>query len=130
MTDPRQEPYHVPAQLTMGQQQYSPPQQPPIVQYPQTQQSIAVFDVPNVQAVSIPNYAVLSWLACLLCCCPIGIAAIIKSSEVNRALAVNDVPRAYKASDAAKKLAIAAIICGLILIPISVVLRLMYTPKA
>ncbi|XP_057307885.1 transmembrane protein 91-like [Hydractinia symbiolongicarpus] len=80
---------------------------------------------PYAETVNIPNYFAISLLSCIFCCWPVGIAAILKSQEVNNALAVNDIPRARKASDAAKKYAIIAFVLGLILIPVVVVTRIM-----
>jgi len=37
---------------------------------------------PQIQEVP-PSYTALSWFVCLLCCWPIGIAAIIASSKVS-----------------------------------------------
>ncbi|XP_057307888.1 uncharacterized protein LOC130645805 isoform X2 [Hydractinia symbiolongicarpus] len=114
------------------QQQYVYPAQQPQQQYMQGQeqgfasntQTTVVVSQPQafVQApVYVENYAALSWFACLCCCWPIGIAAIVKSSEVNSAMAAGDFRRAQVASSDAKKYAIIAIICGLILVPLIIV---------
>ncbi|XP_057308464.1 uncharacterized protein LOC130646309 [Hydractinia symbiolongicarpus] len=93
----------------------------------QTQQpftTVVTVQQPFVQPVHVPNYAVLSWLACFFCCWPIGIVAVVKSFQVNNALAVNDIPRAQRASEAAKQYAISAVIFGIACIVGSIVLQL------
>lgn len=101
-------------------------QQPLLPEQVQTQQpipTVVTVQQPYVQPVHVPNYAVLSWLACFLCCWPIGIVAVLKSYQVNNALAVNDIPRALRASQDALQYSISAVIFGFIFIAGIIVLK-------
>jgi hypothetical protein len=51
---------------------------------------------------TIPNYLAQSILVTLFCCLPLGIVALIKSSEVNNKIAIGDVSGAIEASQKAK----------------------------
>lgn len=52
------------------------------------------------------NHLVWAILATCLCCLPLGIVAIVKSTKVNELWALGDVAGAHKAADDAKKYAI------------------------
>ncbi|CAI5693737.1 unnamed protein product [Oreochromis niloticus] len=58
------------------------------------------------------------------CCLPLGIAAIIYSSKVESANGRGDIDRAQDASQTAKMLNIAGLICGIIIIIIYVSIKL------
>lgn len=68
-----------------------------------------------------PSYMALSWITCLFCCWPLGIAAIISSSRVDSAISVGNFDEAQRESNKAKGYNIAAIICGIIIIVIIVI---------
>ncbi len=60
------------------------------------------------------NYLVWAILCTLLCCLPLGIISIIKSTEVNKKWAQGDYEGAHKASADAKKFATWGAIVGLV----------------
>lgn len=60
------------------------------------------------------NYLVWAILSTILCCLPLGIVSIIKSTEVNKKWQEGDFAGAQKSSEDAKKYAIWAAIGGLI----------------
>ena len=63
------------------------------------------------------NYLVWAILATVMCCIPLGIVAIIKSSKVNELWARGDAFGAHKAANDAKKYAIwSAVIVPVIVI--------------
>ncbi|XP_060643399.2 interferon-induced transmembrane protein 1-like [Anolis sagrei] len=64
----------------------------------------------------------------LLCCCPLGFAAIIYSCQVKNANAVGDSNQAAKASRTAKMLNIVGIVFGVIVI-IAIVVFLVIRTK-
>ncbi|KAK3753571.1 hypothetical protein QZH41_017853, partial [Actinostola sp. cb2023] len=70
-----------------------------------------------------PDYCVLAWFACLCCCWPIGICAIIKSCEARDAINRGDLASATTHSQMAKNYASWAIACGIVLIILYVILR-------
>ncbi|XP_070539134.1 proline-rich transmembrane protein 1-like [Ptychodera flava] len=71
-----------------------------------------------------PNdYLVHSILACIFCCWPLGLVAIIKALDVRDAVLVGDRVRAEHSSRSAKNFSIAAVICGIVLIAVVVVLN-------
>ncbi|XP_065655883.1 uncharacterized protein LOC136081761 [Hydra vulgaris] len=74
------------------------------------------------------NYNTAAWLTCFFCCCPLGLMSIIKSNEVNKAILLGDITRAQLASQSAKQYALAAVICGMIIIIIAVVL-IFFAPR-
>lgn len=61
------------------------------------------------------NYLVWAILSTILCCLPLGIVSIIKSTEVNKKWAEGDYAGAHKASADAKKFATWAAIAGLVI---------------
>jgi hypothetical protein len=72
-----------------------PPQQPPAAQAPS-------------------NYLVWSILVTLFCCLPLGIVAIVKSSQVNGLWAQGRYAEAQAAADSAKKFVIWSVVIGII----------------
>lgn len=61
------------------------------------------------------NYLVWAILSTILCCLPLGIVSIIKSTEVNKKWQEGDLAGAKKSSEDAKKYAIWAAIAGVTL---------------
>ncbi|XP_065675206.1 proline rich transmembrane protein 1B-like [Hydra vulgaris] len=59
------------------------------------------------------SHTLLAWLTCIFCCCPLGLASIIKSNEVTQALGRGDVQTARIASESAKKFGHASLGCGI-----------------
>lgn len=74
----------------------------------------------------IPNHLVWAILSTLLCCLPLGIVSIVKSSQVNTLVATGHYDEAWKASEEAKKWAIisaaTAVGLGVLYILLAVVL--------
>lgn len=68
----------------------------------------------NNAPIEVPNYMVYSILVTLFCCLPLGIAAIILSSQVNTKLAVGDIQGAMNASKTARMLCIISVALGFI----------------
>ena len=64
--------------------------------------------------INISDYLIANIFACLFCCCCIGIAAIVKSNECQKAKRVGDVEAARRYSASAKNLLIATIVVGII----------------
>ncbi len=62
----------------------------------------------------IPNYLVQSILVTLCCCLPLGIVAIIFSTQVNQKLAAGDYAGAMEASRNAKKWSLIGLISGIV----------------
>uniref|UniRef100_A0A3Q0QRX8 Uncharacterized protein n=1 Tax=Amphilophus citrinellus TaxID=61819 RepID=A0A3Q0QRX8_AMPCI len=71
-----------------------------------------------------PSYLAWSILNTFCCCLPLGIAAIIYSKKVESANTHGDIDRARDASQTAKTLNIAALICGIIFITIYLSIKL------
>jgi hypothetical protein len=72
-----------------------PPQQPPAGQAPN-------------------NYLVWSILVTLFCCLPLGIVAIVKSSQVNGLWAQGQYAEAQASADSAKKFVIWSVVIGVV----------------
>ena len=72
-----------------------PPQQPPAGQAPN-------------------NHLALSILVTLFCCLPLGIVAIVKSSQVNGLWAQGQYAEAQAAADSAKKFVIWSVVIGVV----------------
>lgn len=68
------------------------------------------------------NYLVWAILTTILCCLPLGIVSIIKSSEVNTKWANGDYAGAQESSEAAKKWAIWGVASGFIFIALYLIL--------
>ena len=79
--------------------------------------------IPQGQAPS--NHLIWSILVTVLCCLPLGVAAIVKSSQVNALWAQGNYGQAQKAADDAKKFAIWGAIAGVIIMVIYVMARSM-----
>jgi len=64
----------------------------------------------------VPNYLIFSILTTVFCCLPIGIAAIIKSSQVDKKVAIGEYDEAIKMSQQAKTLSILSVILGVVFV--------------
>ena len=115
----------------VAQQQGPPPPGPP--QGYQNQQPGYPNQQPGYQAPPPPygggasqisNYLVWSIITTVCCCLPLGIFAIIKSSEVNTKLGSGDYAGAQSASDLARTLNLIGMIGGGILIVIGVIVQI------
>ncbi|XP_065655881.1 uncharacterized protein LOC100200841 isoform X2 [Hydra vulgaris] len=74
-----------------------------------------------------PNsHRALAWLTCLFCCWPLGVASIIKSMEVDTAIAQNNLIRAQMASESAKKFGFASLGCGIFMHLIWIIYLIIY----
>ncbi len=73
-------------------------------------------NTPNPNSAPPENYLVWAILTTCLCCLPLGIVSIVKSTEVNNKWYVGDHAGAYKASQDAKKYAIISAIVGPVLV--------------
>ncbi|XP_046856815.1 cell death-inducing p53-target protein 1 homolog isoform X8 [Xenia sp. Carnegie-2017] len=94
----------------------------------QQNKTVLVQKQPQLVAVTIMNPIVndhmgLSIFACLCCCWPIGIFAIIKSSESKNHYHAGNYDEAKRSAKTARNLAIIAIICGIILALLMIILR-------
>ena len=67
-----------------------------------TDPNAGAFPPPQQPVQNVPNYLVQSILVTLFCCLPIGVAAIVFSSQVNSKLQMGDVQGAMEASKKAK----------------------------
>ena len=81
-----------------------PPQQPPAAQAPN-------------------NYLVWSILVTLFCCLPLGIVAIVKSSQVNGLWGQGRYAEAQASADSARKFVIWSVIIGLVVNSIFIVVN-------
>lgn len=78
-----------------------------------------------IQETTIPeDHKTLAWFSCLCCFWPVGIMAVLKSTEVHNHLARGDVNAAKIASDDVKKYARLAVVIGIILLVVVFVFRL------
>eukprot|EP00794_Sanderia_malayensis_P007225 gene7225-8033_t len=99
--------------------------------YDQTNQGVVVSQpgystVTTVMAAPPPNHAALAWLTCLFCFWPLGLAAIIKSNEVDSASRVGDMNRAHAASKSARQFSLISIGLGIlsyIIVVVIIVIR-------
>lgn len=91
------------------------PSSPPLVQ-------ASVLPPAGVQ---VPNYLVWAILSTVCCCIPLGIPAIVYSTQVNSKFAVGDVAGARAASEKAKMWCWIAFGTGLVLGIISIILNVL-----
>ncbi|KAJ7305015.1 hypothetical protein JRQ81_010779 [Phrynocephalus forsythii] len=70
----------------------------------------------------VPSYLGLSIFTMLCCCLPLGIAAVIYSSQVDNANSSGDINKASQASRTARTLNIVGIVLGVIMLIIIAVL--------
>ncbi|MGN6635206.1 MAG: CD225/dispanin family protein [Oryzihumus sp.] len=70
------------------------------------------------------NYLVQSILACILCCVPLGIVAIVFASQVNSKWQAGDYAGSQQASQRAKTWTIVTVVVGIIAIAIAVPFQL------
>lgn len=90
-----------------SQQTYTPP--PPAVPRPSFTPASPVPTGP-----AVPNYLVQSILVTLCCCLPLGIVALVFSTQVNSKLAAGDVAGAMAASKNAKMWCLIAVALGVV----------------
>ena len=76
------------------------------------------FPPPGGQPAQPSNYLAWSILSTLFCCLPLGVVAIVKSSQVNGLWAQGRYAEAQQSSDAAKKWALWSTIIGLVVLVI------------
>lgn len=62
----------------------------------------------------VPNYLVFSILTTILCCLPLGIAAIFKSAQVDKKIALGEYEAAIQTSKQARTLNILAAVLGVV----------------
>ena len=58
------------------------------------------------------TYSMLAWFSCLCCCWPIGLLAVLSSTQVISAIREGDRERAEKASQRTKQIAMCSILVG------------------
>jgi hypothetical protein len=73
-------------------------------------QAIPHFPLPP----KVPNYLIHAIVVTLCCCLPLGIVALVFSSQVNNKLAAGDVAGAEESSRKAKTWVIVAFVCGIV----------------
>eukprot|EP00116_Pleurobrachia_bachei_P006434 sb/3466696/ len=139
-----------PAQQYPPTQQYPAQQYPPTQQYPPQQyppaagQNVVVvscyvltpfykiFKIQFTHVCKLVTQAtgpapqsnqILAWISCLFFCCPIGLLAGIKANRAENLIREGRLEEARIMGEAAKKLAITAIICGIITAVISGVIQ-------
>ena len=116
-----------PAQPVMPQYGQLPPAQPgqpgqPVMtQY--GQQPGVVQQQYHMVVDDVNDNMVLSIVTMVLCCCPIGLVAVIKSLHCRRAKQEGDRAGAQRLANEAKKLAKIGIIIGIILIVINIIVQ-------
>ncbi|PFG15749.1 interferon-induced transmembrane protein [Propionicimonas paludicola] len=71
---------------------------------------------PPYQGAPPNNYLVWAILATVLCCLPLGVPAIVFSSQVNSKWAAGDAAGALEASNKAKQFSIWAAIAGIVVV--------------
>ncbi|MDR2281505.1 MAG: CD225/dispanin family protein [Gordonia sp. (in: high G+C Gram-positive bacteria)] len=110
-----------------GQPQYGQPQygQPQYGQPQYGQQPFGAAPQPGYQGapgVEPDNNLVWAILATVLCCLPLGIVSIVKSTSVSKLWAIGDYAGAQRAADDAKKFAIWSAALGVVWIVLMVIL--------
>ncbi|XP_070537656.1 proline-rich transmembrane protein 1-like isoform X1 [Ptychodera flava] len=114
-----------------NEDQYYPQHAPPVYQAPSPpvqiqpgpeQPYVAHVHQYDAQPMQNPpnDYLVHSILACIFCCWPLGLVAIIKALDVRDAVLVGDRVRAERSSRIAKKFSIAALMGGIAIIALVV----------
>ncbi|XP_048580929.1 proline-rich transmembrane protein 1 isoform X2 [Nematostella vectensis] len=100
---------------------------PPATQqtFVQQQPGVVVVQQP-IGVVSPPDYQALAWFACLCCCWPVGIVAIIKSNEVRNAMARGDYAAANAASSSARTLSMVSIGMGVAFMVLYLILLIVW----
>ncbi|XP_032242907.1 proline-rich transmembrane protein 1 isoform X1 [Nematostella vectensis] len=100
---------------------------PPTTQqtFVQQQPGVVVVQQP-IGVVSPPDYQALAWFACLCCCWPVGIVAIIKSNEVRNAMARGDYAAANAASSSARTLSMVSIGMGVAFMVLYLILLIVW----
>ncbi|XP_031567663.1 proline-rich transmembrane protein 1-like [Actinia tenebrosa] len=121
-SQPGYPPQGQPGYPPQGQPGYPPQGQPG---YPPQGQPVShtVTVVQTAPAMYPPDHCVLSWFACLCCFWPVGICAIINSSNARDAINRGDLASANNYSQTAKKYAMIAIVVGICVILLSIILR-------
>ncbi|XP_065654419.1 proline-rich transmembrane protein 1-like [Hydra vulgaris] len=72
------------------------------------------------------NYSTAALLTCICCFWPLGIVSLINSQKVDTAISQGDFSTAQRASTDAKNYAIAALVCGITTIIISITSYIVY----
>ncbi|XP_031570744.1 proline-rich transmembrane protein 1-like [Actinia tenebrosa] len=73
-----------------------------------------------------PDYQALAWFACLCCCWPLGLVAIIRSNEVRTASARGDYLTAEAASRSARTMSFLAIGLGIAFMVLYIIILTVY----
>ncbi|XP_047126955.1 uncharacterized protein LOC124808027 [Hydra vulgaris] len=107
---PQPVPYPSNPQNVGYQTPYYYPNQGTVITNPQTE---AIQSFPLYSGPPPDNYSILAWLTCLFCCWPLGLCAIVKSIEVNTAIAEGNLSRAKFASDNAKRFGFMSLCTGI-----------------
>ncbi|GEE01180.1 hypothetical protein nbrc107696_16260 [Gordonia spumicola] len=113
--------YGAPQQPQYGAPQYGAPQQP---QYGAPQQPYGAapqFGYQGPQTPEPDNNLVWAILTTVLCCLPLGIVAIVKSTSVSKLWAAGDHAGAQQAADDAKKFAIWGAAAGAIVLVLYII---------
>ncbi|XP_045206375.1 uncharacterized protein LOC123558568 [Mercenaria mercenaria] len=101
----------------------TPPHQPLVIQQqnsvPRESAAYVVVNQPQRTVAMIyprrhTNYTIPSILACLFCCWPLGLAAVIHANKANERAAVGDYERAERSAIQARNLLITSIIVGIV----------------
>ncbi len=122
----QQPPQYGQPQQPYGQPQYGEPQQPygqPQYGQPQYGQTPYGQQQPfaNPAGPEPDNNLVWAILSTVLCCLPLGIVAIVKSTSVSKLWAQGDYAGAQQAADDAKKFAMWGAIVGVVLVVLYVI---------
>ncbi|XP_046856822.1 cysteine-rich and transmembrane domain-containing protein 1-like isoform X13 [Xenia sp. Carnegie-2017] len=111
-------------------QGYQPPPPTGMMQQQQSNNTtVVVANQPQPAAVTtmipvVNDHMILSILACVFCCWPIGLCAIIKSSEARNLYIAGDYANAMVSARTARNLALIALVCGICIYPLIIILRL------
>ncbi|KAJ8023552.1 Proline rich transmembrane protein 1B [Holothuria leucospilota] len=69
------------------------------------------------------DYLIPAILVTIFCCLPLGIVAIVKSTEVRRRIDSGDIDGAVESSKAARMWTISALICGIVILVLVIVVN-------